>query len=156
MYWLDTNVFVEAKNTYYPFARVPKFWSFLSESLTKRELRCCKNVYDDLLKQRDQLAGWAKARKGNGMCIQPEPGVFNRYKEICGFIIPTYSYRWYEEFCNGSDGWVIAYAMHFGGTVVTQESKSRKRKIRIPVVCKKFDVPWVDTFQMLEKLNARF
>lgn len=157
MYWLDTNVFIEANNTYYPFTRVPKFWAFVSERLASGELRCCKPVYEELLKQQDQLSKWVKTRKGNGMCVQPENGVFVRYKqEICDHIIQTYNYRWYEEFCSGADGWVVAYAMHFGGTVVTQESRSRKRKIRIPIICKKFDVPWMDTFQMLETLKAKF
>jgi Domain of unknown function (DUF4411) len=156
VYWLDTNVFIEAKNTYYQFARVPKFWAFLSEQLTKGEIKCCKEVYDELLRGKDDLAKWVKSRKGNGMCVQSEPEVFGHYQKICDWAIRNHTLAQAEEFCTSADGWVVAYAKHFSGTVVTQESRSRKKKVRIPLVCREFQVNCIDTFGLLDKFNPKF
>ena len=43
-----------------------------------------------------------------------------------------------------ADPWVIASAWFVGGTVITHESTSRRRKIRIPVVCQHFGVPFTE------------
>jgi len=72
---------------------------------------------------------------------------------------PQYLESAKREFAESSnaDAWVIAYAMHVDGIVVTQESYSPeiKRKIPIPNVCKDFDIPYMDTFEMLRNLNVQ-
>ncbi|HIF9096013.1 TPA: DUF4411 family protein [Photobacterium damselae] len=52
----------------------------------------------------------------------------------------------------------ICNAMSLGATVVTQEvyKPDIKKKIHIPNVCKILDVPYMNTFQMLHELQARF
>jgi len=156
MYWLDTNVFIEAMNTYYAFTRVSKFWAFLSEQLVAGTICCPKRVYEELTKENNQLAKWVRARKEKGMCVMPSKEVQKRYTEIADHVFTNNSRVRTEEFLTGADGWVVAYALHLGGTVVTQESRSRKRKVRIPAVCKLFDVPCIDTFAMLDRFDAEF
>lgn len=48
--------------------------------------------------------------------------------------------------------------MATAATVVTQESyhQDAKRKFLIPNVCKHFNIPWINTFEMLDILQARF
>jgi hypothetical protein len=75
---------------------------------------------------------------------------------VMGKTTPTYPRNKSEEFLSGSDPWVIAYALRHAGTVVTQESSSRKRKVRIPVVCQEFNVRCIDTFEMLKLMKASF
>jgi len=53
-----------------------------------------------------------------------------------------------------ADPWVIASAWFVGGTVITHESTSRRRKIRIPVVCQHFGVPFTDIVAVLDHYNA--
>lgn len=155
-FWLDTNVYVEAKNRYYTFERLPKFWSFLSGKLDEGSICSPKNVYDELMGYQDELAAWAKARKAKGLCVKTDGPVQSRLTVIGDFVVTNFPRFKSQEFLAGADPWVIACALHFGGTVVTQESASRRKKIRIPAVCKHFNVTCIDTFQMLDSLNAQF
>jgi hypothetical protein len=43
-------------------------------------------------------------------------------------------------------------------TIVTQEvsAPESKKEVKIPDVCDAFEVPCIDTFEMLEKLGAQF
>ena len=155
-FWADTNTFVEAKNRWYRFEMVPKFWSFLSREIDNGSICCPKAVFDELVTGKDQLATWVRTRKDKGLCIQPTGNVQLAYRRIAAHVALRYRRNQYEEFLSGADPWLIASAMHFGGTVVTQESDSRKRKIRIPTVCLEFSVPCVDTPGMLAHFNPIF
>jgi hypothetical protein len=155
-FWLDTNVFIEAKNRYYTFERVPQFWVFLDGQLSAGSLCSPKLVYDELVAYKDHLATWIRGRKDRGLCVRPTDQIQAGFRLIADHVDATYKRYQSEEFLSAADPWVIACAMEIGGTVVTQDSMSRKRKIRIPTVCKQFDVRCVDTFEMLEHLNAKF
>jgi hypothetical protein len=155
-FWLDTNVYVEAKNRYYTFERVPKFWSFLSGKLDDGSICSPKNVYDELVNYHDQLAQWVKARKSKGLCVKTDGPVQKHLAAIAEHVVAQYPRFKSQEFLSGADAWVVACALHFGGTVVTQESTSRRKKIRIPIVCQHFNVTCIDTFKMLDWFNARF
>ena len=70
-----------------------------------------------------------------------------------------YGQRKAGEFLLGGDGWVIAHALETGpnGIVVTQESTRHSlAKVKVPIVCKEFDVPCINTFQMLEDFDFTF
>jgi hypothetical protein len=62
------------------------------------------------------------------------------------------------EFMRGADTWLIAKAMTTGATVVTHERLDLqcRRKFLIPNVCQNFNVSVVDTFTLLQVLNASF
>ncbi len=63
-----------------------------------------------------------------------------------------------DEFLGGADPWLIAKAMTINATVVTHEqlNLAARRKFLIPNVCQHFGVPFVDTFELLNALEARF
>jgi len=155
-FWVDTNVFIEAKNRWYRFEMVPKFWAFLSAEIEAGSICCPKYVYDELVKGKDQLADWIRARKSKGLCIAADREVQAEFRKIAAYVSVKFPRNQYEEFLSGADPWVVASAMRFGGTVVTQESISRKRKIRIPTICSVFSVPWVDTPGMLDHFKPTF
>src|SRR5437016_8554918 len=116
IFWLDANVFIEAKDRYYPFARVPQFWSFLSGKIGEGSICCPKNVYDELIAYGDDLSRWVKARKKRGLCIQPNKGIQNDFRRVADHVDTTYPRHRSQEFLSGADPWVIASAMHGGGT----------------------------------------
>jgi hypothetical protein len=155
-FWLDANVFVEAKNRYYKFERVPKFWSFLSAQIQVGSICSPKAVYDELMPYRDQLSAWVKTRKAKGLCVNPNDDIQSHFSRVANHVATKYPRHRSEEFLSGADPWVIAYSLHFGGTVVTQESTSRRKKVRIPTVCIEFDVRCIDTFEMLDWFKAKF
>jgi hypothetical protein len=58
-----------------------------------------------------------------------------------------------------ADPWVIAHAINVNATVVTKEEKVTNistLKIKIPNVCDNMGVPWINDFQLIEKLNILF
>ncbi|MGD9590607.1 MAG: DUF4411 family protein [Pyrinomonadaceae bacterium] len=156
-YWLDSDVFIQAKNKPYKFNRVPQFWIFLSEKLDEGEIRVAKLTYQEITTGKDQLSDWAKLRKSKGMCVSPSKEVQEKYAEICTHVASSgYHQNQIHEFLKGADGWVIAHAMVEGGTVVTQEVRDRtKTAIKIPILCKALGVRCIDTYEMLDELDFR-
>lgn len=156
VYWLDANVFIQAKNGPYAFNLVPKFWIFLSEQLDQGTIRCSKMVYDELIDGNDELTAWFKPRKEKGLCHNANQTVQDCYTLIANHVATKFKPHQAAEFLVGADGWVIAHAMNGDGVVVTQESdKSHKAKIKIPTICKVFGVRCIDTYRMLNALNAK-
>jgi hypothetical protein len=152
-FWLDANVYIECKNRWYRFERFPKFWAFLSAKIHEGSIHSPKAVYDELVEYGDQLSRWVKSRK-SGLGIPPVPGVQDRYRKIADYVAKEFPRERAEEFLSDADPWVIASAWFVGGTVVTHESSSRRRKIRIPVVCEHFDIPCTDIVEVIDHFNV--
>lgn len=156
VYWLDANVFIQAKNGPYGFALVPKFWVFLSEQLEQGAIRCPKLVYDEVMDGKDDLAAWFKTRREKGLCHHPDEIVQQCFSTVANYVATKFKPHQVSEFLLGADGWVIAHAMNGDGIVVTQESdRSHKSKIKIPTICKVFGVRCINTYQMLGALEAK-
>lgn len=62
------------------------------------------------------------------------------------------------EFATVADGWLSAYASVHDAVVVTHEvyAPGTKRKVPLPNVCRVFNVPYANTFDMLRALDVRF
>ncbi len=62
------------------------------------------------------------------------------------------------EFARVPDAWVTAYAKAKGAVLVTHEvpAPDARKKVPIPNVCQEFDIPYIDSFEMLRTLRARF
>src|SRR5438128_12275624 len=70
IYWLDTNVFIQAKNGPYKFKVFGVFWAFLHEQIEAGTIRCPKMVYQEIVNNeepRDNLANWLKTRRQSGL-----------------------------------------------------------------------------------------
>ena len=61
-YFLDTNVFIQAKNFHYGFDFCPAFWDWLIEQNQTGHVYSIERVGDELLAGADDLADWARAR----------------------------------------------------------------------------------------------
>ena len=155
-YWLDANVFIQARNGPYSFTLVPPFWVFLSEQLEQGIIRCPKIVYDEIVSGNDDLAAWFKPRRERGLCYHPNETVQQCFGTIADHVATKFKPHQACEFLIGADGWLIAHAMNGDGIVVTQESdRSHKSKIKIPTICKVFGVQCMNTYQMLGALGAK-
>jgi len=62
------------------------------------------------------------------------------------------------KFASGADGWLVAYALTHGATVVTHEQPApgSKREIKLPDVCDAFGAERCTLFSMLRTLSVRF
>lgn len=63
-----------------------------------------------------------------------------------------------DHFLAKADPWIIAKAKSIGATVVTHEAiaSPAKKVVKVPNICKQFDLPCISTFQLLRELRARF
>jgi len=159
MYLLDANTYIQAKNIYYQLDFCPAYWHFLDQQFAAGILRSIENVYDELSPAGDELAGWVKERKEHF-----EPVVSNniqqQFKQVVQHImdLPNKSPLSVNAFLNGADPWLIATAALTGAIIVTQEvpAPADSRKVKIPNICRDFNVEFMDTFSLLKELNARF
>jgi len=157
-YCLDADTFIQAKNRHYAMDVVPAFWSWLDQQAANGAIFSPMMVYDELAKGNDELAEWVKARKGSGLFVEATAPVQAVVGEIADYVNAMYRQEHAQYFLEGADAWVTAHAKVGSAIVVTHETlvAANSRRAKIPNICQRFDVPWIDVFQMLRDLGARF
>jgi hypothetical protein len=159
MYLLDANVFIQAKNQYYRFDVAPRFWTWLDSQQAEGVIASVMPVYDELLKGDDDLTEWARERKDDGWFLQADDlETQTIFTDIATWVMAQpFKPHAKEDFLDVCDPWLIAKASALGATLVTLETYApdSKRKVKIPNVCRQFDVDYVNTFDMLSELGAR-
>lgn len=159
-YLLDSNTFIEAKNRYYNMTVCPAYWIWILQKFGAQDVASISMVGEELKKGDDALADWAKDHPDLFISVDDD------YTQACfvkvaNLVIKKSSDMRVgaaEEFLSGADPWLIAKAMATGAIVVTHESLNPiiKKKFLIPNLCEEFNVSWMNTFDMLYKLEARF
>lgn len=159
LYVIDANVMIEAAKTYYAFDRVPGFWGWLDERIADGVVKTASLVADEI-DYPDALVEWLKARDPAAIFIDvSEPAIQQNFSEIATWTVTSpFGPEHIAKFMAGADPWLVASASVLGGCVVTQETQvgPGAKKVKIPNVCEAFDVPCVNTFEMLAELKARF
>lgn len=153
-YWLDTNVFITPKNTFYAFDFAPGYWTFIEQQGEQGVLAASMMVYDELAgDQNDELSEWVRAHRECGLFVQLDDAVQTQMGNVADHVQGIYETQHVERFLSGADPWVIAHALNDGGQVVTFENKKRPSKIKIPNVCDALDVGCTDLYDMLRALG---
>ncbi|MDP2173920.1 MAG: DUF4411 family protein, partial [Candidatus Cloacimonadaceae bacterium] len=68
----------------------------------------------------------------------------------------TYPRAAKDKIADISDSWLIAYAKASEAILVTNENKKNRTSIiPIPAVCRQFGVEYMNTFEMLRRLNIK-
>lgn len=162
VYVLDSDVFIAAKNAYYAFDICPGFWESIIRAHQHERVRSIDRIRAELLAGRpeEDLVGWVKQTVPAGFFhgTHAKP-VLDAYAEIALWVQRSTQYfdRAKAKFATEADGWLVAYSMVHGTTVVTNEQprpESRNR-VLLPDVCTQFEVPSKDTFTMLRSLAVK-
>lgn len=157
---LDANTLIEAKNRYYGMAICPAFWQWLLLKSQALELASITSVMDELAKGNDELAQWTGDNPAFFHVISDELTQAAYIQVVAHIAEEAHKMKVgaLEEFLAGADPWLIAKAMCTGATVVTHEvlNLEVKRKFIIPNVCEHFGVPYMNTFELLHRLEAKF
>ncbi|SHJ05335.1 DUF4411 family protein [Halodesulfovibrio aestuarii] len=160
MYLLDANVFIQAKNLHYRFPTFPCFWSWLDECNTNGQLASINFIKQELANGNDTLASWAKAASSNWFLQESDIQTQQNFSSIAHWVITHQQFHQTakNEFLSCGDPWLIAKAKSINATIVTHEKSvpQSKKKIFIPDVCIQYGVQYIDTFDLLETLNAQF
>lgn len=156
-YCLDTNVLIQAWQKYYSPKICPDYWDLLNYLGTQNIIFIPEMVYDEIIKTDDDLSNWLKASKIPRKkidervvkCLQDIYSADPNHK----FLVDNTKAR------SLADPWVIAHALRENATVVTKEEKVtalNSTKIKIPNVCEKMNVTWMNDFQLIEELGIKF
>lgn len=164
LYVLDANVFISAYRGYYSFEVAPSFWNSLVNLADESKICSIDRIQDEIINPNDAnpdpLQEWTSENfrsyfeKTDAIDVLENYGLIQQW----AFDNPQFTEAAKDEFARNADAWLIAYAMTKGHTLVTHEAYNPdvKKRILIPVVCRVFNVEYVDTFEMLKELQVQF
>lgn len=157
-YLLDANTYIEAKNFYYGMDICPAYWQWLDWQFELGTVASVDMIGRELRDGDDELAQWARQRPTH-FIANDDDDTQQVFQQILSDVMAgDYNARERDNFLAKADPWIIAKSKAIGATLITHESllPATSRKIRIPNICQKNEVPWMNTFQFLRQLNARF
>lgn len=161
IYLLDTNVLVQAHRRWYGFAFHPGFWDFLLTMHQRGRVISLDRVRKEVL-EGDELESWVADKVPDSFFASTvSEAVVGNFAAMMQWVQDSTQFREEAkaEFAGVADGWLAAYAAaHPHHVVVTHEeySPDARKRVPLPNVCKQFGVLWIDTFQMLRELKAKF
>lgn len=159
---LDSNIFIHSKNDYYAFDICPGFWDTLIRNSREDRVISIDRVLAELKEGKDELSVWAGSTNDSFFQSTADPQVLIAYSELMNWSASNSQFTDAAkvEFAeaDNADAWLVAYAKVKGCVVVTHEQfiPDVKRRVPIPNACKEFDIPYINTYDMLRSLNAKF
>ena len=162
-YFLDSDVFIAAKNSYYAFTICPGFWDSLIHHHRAGNVFSIDKIKSELLAGRndEDLVIWVKNTLPAEFFIGTGNEVTSSaYGEVMLWVQrnPQYSDAAKAKFATEADGWLVAYAMVHDAIVITNEQPrpEARNRILLPDVCNHFNVIYGNTFFMLNHLGVRY
>ena len=162
-YLLDTNTFIQAKNSFYAFDIAPSFWDKLLEKLKQGQLATIDVVSAEITQGNDDLMEWFKrwvidqADQIKILEAKKDINVFAVYREIAKKVTmnQVYDEREKARFLSGADPWLIAAAKAWGAVVITFETMPGigTRKVKIPDVCQQMGVTFADLYAAMRAVH---
>ena len=157
-YLLDSNTYIQAKNFYYGMDICPAYWDWLDQQFQLGTVASVDMIAKELKDGNDELAQWVKDRPEH-FINNDDDETQSVFTEIVQAVVAgDYNPANRDNFLAKADPWIIAKAKTIGATVVTNESLAvqNTKKVKVPNICRQFDVPCLNTFQFLRELEARF
>lgn len=153
---LDANVFISANNKYYAPDLCAEFWRRLADCNRAKTVFSIDKVYDELMRHEDELSAWSRKNRSMFVSTRDEQ-IEKKYADMAEWVKRERHAVALEEFSDAADGWLAAYASVTGATLVTHEQPAPDslNHVKIPDVCEKFDISYVNTFAMLRRLEIR-
>ncbi len=150
---LDTNVLIQAWNTYYSMDLAPRYWDILDDMAQKGTVFCTHEVRREIEKVDDALKLWIKKRDYLFRDITED--VQQHVRDVLKAfprLVDTTKDR------SMADPWVIAHAKAEQATVVTKEmvTPAGSKKIKIPDVCDTFGVRCINDFEFVKEVGITF
>lgn len=162
-YLLDANVFIEAARRYYAFDIAPPFWEALLEFAEKGKLISIDRVKNELLRGKDELSTWVKRSFFKWFKSTGGNSILTSYRRVIEWVEnhSQFTQEAKKEFydAENADAWLVAYALsNENTTIVTHEvyKPDVKKEIPLPNICRDFRIEYIDTFEMLRRLNFKF
>lgn len=158
-YIIDTSSLVEL-NKHNPMDVYQSVWQRIEQLIKNGRLLAPKEVFDEISRIDDQLNTWSKTQQK--LFVEPTPKQITLVKEIL---------QKYPSLINidqqyGADPWVIAMTIEFATSpqktlmtikrIVVTEEKIRGNRVRIPFVCKDYNIESLDIIGMFREEGWKF
>lgn len=158
---LDADVLIQAHRSYYAFDICPGFWDCLVAGHDKGRVQSIDRVRDEIAGSGDRLEQWTEGSVPAEFFVDTKvQDVLAQFGQIQAWVDASKQFTdaAKEKFRDDADGWLVAYAKARGCVVVTREKFEQdiKHNVKIPNICRAFDVECIDTFKMLRELGAAF
>ncbi len=138
-YVIDTSALIDWWVRFYPPESFPTLVTHMEALIAGGDLRSSRAVLDELERQDDELAKWAKARQG--FFIEDGEDV----QDHVAYLVNKYTNEEKpEKGINGADPFVIGLALTAEVpplTVISGENPGSKENPKMPWVCKEEGVP---------------
>ncbi|MBC6403663.1 MAG: DUF4411 family protein [Hyphomonadaceae bacterium] len=155
-YLLDSNVFIEAENRCYGLDFCPAFWDWLKLQNRTGKVASVAAVAEELRAGRDELKTWARER-GKTFFLEPDGLVLTAMPKVSDWVVKNYERAAVSDFLSVADSWLVAHALAHKHIVVTHERPANtRRKVKIPNVCKYFNINCTGPYEMLRREGANF
>lgn len=157
---LDSNFFIQAHRTNYPFDVVPSFWNKIEELAKLELLISIDKVREEIFKNDDSLSLWCEQSLPEGF-FKDSSVALNEYSTIIEWAnskADHYTVKAIQDFMetDAADAWLISFALNQNLPILSHEKSEpeRKNRIKIPDVCIVFGVQYFNTVEMLRNLNV--
>lgn len=160
-YLLDSNFFIEAYRTSYPFDVVPSFWIKVKELADEGLIVSIDKVKKEILQNKDELSNWCTENLPDDFFKDTSVTIPN-YSTLTAWVYSKsdqYSPAAISEFLDvdEADAWLIAYAMTSGNQIVTHESSSpnSRKRVMLPDAAYPFNVVCIKTVELFRILGVK-
>ena len=160
MNWiLDSNIFISAAQKYYGFDFCPGFWQWLLQHTDC--IYSIDMVKAELAEKDDELSFWSKKQLPSDFFKSADDKIMRCYKEVLEYVKnlpdPPFNKSKKDDFLNGTDPMLIAFAKMTGDVLVTNEkfNPDAHKKVYLPNVANHFNVVFTDIFNVMSSLEAK-
>lgn len=159
-YLLDTNFFIDAHRTTYPFDVFPSYWGKIQALAEAGSIFSVDKVFDEINRHTDALTAWVNAGLPNGF-FRSSGDVVPQYADVVRWAngksthyFPTALATFMQ--AEEADAWLVAHGIQSGCTIVTHEisNPDMKRSIKIPEPCNHFGIQFIKPVEMLRELGV--
>ena len=156
-YLMDANALIQAADRYYRDPEFPGYWDWIRLLATNGTLGSVEAVRAELISPR--VSALADSFPVGTFRAQ-DAAVASELAKISRWIDEhqMFTQRAKARFRRGADSHLIAAAKAYGSTIVTYErpEPDSKSSVKIPDVCREFDVQCIFPEDMLSREGARF
>ncbi len=168
IYLLDTNIFLQAYKVYYPMDVVVSFWETLKKLAQEEKIFSINYVKSEIDRYEDELQKWCETELPDNFFLDVDAEIYTdqTYQEVINWAVSKlnnpYLQRAIDEFSSSTiaDAFLVAFALSDrDNRVIVTEEKPRsnsKSKIKIPDVCKAFEIKYLNTIDMFRELKVKF
>lgn len=159
VFLFDADALITPNNTWYSIEYCPAYWELLLRANTEGNAISIEKVYEEVTAQDDQVAEWAKRNKYFFIRLDSETLEMNKIvTDYVNRLPPPIDGTAKRDFFKGADTLLISYAIEHKCTLVTCEKEVDKacKTVKIPNVCKHFNVRSMHPMQFVRELQAHF